>query len=193
MARLKREIEEVRRHRKLHRTRRRRNLLPTVALVGYTNAGKSTLFEALTGSKTRVSSQVFSTLDPIVRRVRLDDGMTILLSDTVGFFRKLPTELVAAFRATLEEVADADLIVQVVDVSYPDWDDRAAVVDSVLREVGCEGRPRLLVLNKVDLADRPVPVAKGIPVSALRGEGMGNLKAEIRSALRGATPEPASP
>jgi GTP-binding protein HflX len=179
MARLRREIEEIRRHRRLHRARRRRNQWPTVALVGYTNAGKSTLFQRLSGQETRVSGQVFSTLDTIVRRVRLAAGVTVLLSDTVGFVRKLPNELVAAFRATLEEVAESDLILHVVDVSDPVWREKIRVVDGVLGDIGCEGRPRLLVLNKADQVDSIEFGTDGIPVSALAGDGIQELKRRI--------------
>jgi GTP-binding protein HflX len=182
MARLRKEIEEVRRHRLLHRTRRRRNRFPTVSLVGYTNAGKSTLFRRLSGEDTLVSGQVFSTLDTIVRRVRLDPELTILLADTVGFVRRLPPELVAAFRATLEEVAESDLILRVVDVSDLYWEEKASVVDEVLGDLGCEGHASLRVLNKTDLAGE-VSGASGIPVSARDGTGIPALRARIREAL----------
>jgi len=187
MARLRREIEQVRRHRKLHRTRRQRSQLPTVSLVGYTNAGKSTLFRRLSGQDTLVSGEVFSTLDTIVRRVQLGPGVGVLLSDTVGFIRKLPTELVAAFRATLEEVAESDLIVHVVDASDPEWAVKIQVVVGVLAEIGCEGHARLLVLNKMDLGSRAGYPEEGIRVSALEGEGIPDLKARILEALPAST------
>src|SRR6266705_6123112 len=119
---LKRDIEQIRKHRQLHRQRRRRDRLPLVSLVGYTNAGKSTLFGALSKENTLVSSRLFSTLDTLIRRIQLRQNLPILISDTVGFIRRLPHQLVSAFRATLEEVVQADLIVHVIDVSDPDRD-----------------------------------------------------------------------
>ncbi|MDP3767404.1 MAG: GTPase HflX, partial [Dehalococcoidia bacterium] len=119
IGRLKREIEDVRRQRALHRARRARARVPVVSLVGYTNAGKSTLMRRLTGADVLVEDRLFATLDPVTRRVRLPGGTTVLLSDTVGFIQKLPTQLVAAFQATLEELADADLLVHVVDITHP--------------------------------------------------------------------------
>src|SRR6185503_13490871 len=120
IATLRRDIEQVRKHRQLHRDRRRREQLPLVSLVGYTNAGKSTLFRALSKEDTLVSSRLFSTLDTLIRRIRLTHGVPVLISDTVGFIRKLPHLLVSAFRATLEEVVEADLILHVIDVADPD-------------------------------------------------------------------------
>ena len=150
---LKREIGEVSRRRKHLRDRRSKNAQPTVALVGYTNAGKSTLFNLLTSGDTLTSDALFVTLDPIIRRVRLIDGRYVLLSDTVGFIDRLPHQLVAAFHATLEEVAGADLLLHVIDGSAPDMERRNDAVITVLREVDALGVPRLDVINKIDLLE----------------------------------------
>jgi GTP-binding protein HflX len=151
IARLKREIEAVRRQRSLYRNRRARAGIPVVALVGYTNAGKSTLMRALSRSDVLVESQLFATLDPLTRRIRLGSGATVLLSDTVGFIQKLPTHLVAAFRATLEELADADLLIHVIDITHPDAAYQSEVVDRTLAELSLEHKTQIVALNKVDL------------------------------------------
>lgn len=180
ITRLRHETERVRKHRELHRSRRQRSKLPLVSLVGYTNAGKSTLFAKLSGEDTLVSGRVFATLDPLIRRVRLGVGTDILVSDTVGFIRKLPHDLVDAFRATLEEVAASDLILQVVDVSEADYPDRVRVVEGVLRDLGCEGHVQLRVYNKADVAPSvPDPGTHGVVVSARTGEGIPALKERI--------------
>src|SRR5436189_5377600 len=131
---LKRDIEQIRKHRQLHREHRRRDQLPLVSLVGYTNAGKSTLFRALSKENTLVSKRLFSTLDTLIRRIQLGQNFPILISDTVGFIRKLPHQLVSAFRATLEEVVEADLILHVIDASDHDWREKREVVLSVLQD-----------------------------------------------------------
>jgi GTP-binding protein HflX len=178
---VRREIERLRRERATRREARGRHEVPVVALVGYTNAGKSTLFNALTQSQAVVSDQLFMTLDPLVRKVRLGGGRSFLLVDTVGFIHKLPHSLVAAFRATLEEVAQADLLLHVVDASSDGVAERGAAVASVLLEIGAQDRPQLLVLNKIDRAPegRPLAVgaarAGGVPVSALHGHGLPGL------------------
>ena len=153
IGRLTRDLELVRRRRAQSRERRHKDAVPTIALVGYTNAGKTSLFNRLTRSEAPASDALFATLDPLVRPVRLPDRRTVLLSDTVGFIDRLPHALVAAFRATLEEVAQADLLVHVVDVSHPQRDARMAAVGRVLTEVGAESVPRLLVFNKCDRVD----------------------------------------
>ena len=163
--------------------------MPVVALVGYTNAGKSTLFNALTNAGAVVSDQLFMTLDPLVRKVRLGPGREFLLVDTVGFIQKLPHALVAAFRATLEEVTEADLLLHVVDASAEGVDEREASVESVLREIGAAERPRLLVLNKADrtAAERLAALAEARPgcavVSALSAAGLDGLLAAVASRL----------
>src|SRR2546425_12500391 len=148
---LKREIEQIRKHRQLHRERRRREHLPLVSLVGYTTAGKSPLFRSLSKETTLVSKRLFSTLDTLIRRIQLGQNFPILISDTVGFIRKLPHQLVSAFRATLEEVVESDLIVHVIDVSDPDHDEKRAVVLRVLEEIGAGNHSMLTVFNKMDL------------------------------------------
>ncbi len=178
---VRREIEHVRRERLTRRQARSRREAPVVALVGYTNAGKSTLFNALTRGGAPVSDQLFMTLDPLVRKVRLGPGRELLLVDTVGFVQKLPHSLVAAFRATLEEVVEADLLLHVVDASAPGIDEREAAVEAVLREIGAGERPSLLVLNKADGASaaRLASLAEARPgcatVSALAGSGFQDL------------------
>src|SRR5438105_8333701 len=155
---LKKDIEQIRKHRQLHRERRRRDRLPLVSLVGYTNAGKSTLFRALSKQDTLVSSRLFTTLDTLIRRIQLGKSFPILISDTVGFIRKLPHQLVSAFRATLEEVVEADLILHVIDVSDPDREDKRQVVLDVLKEIGANGHPMITVYNKADLASELGPL-----------------------------------
>ncbi len=153
IGRLTRDLELVRRRRAQSRDRRHKDAVPTIALVGYTNAGKTSLFNRLTRSEAPASDALFATLDPLVRPVRLPDRRTVLLSDTVGFIDRLPHALVTAFRATLEEVVQADLLVHVVDVSHPQRDARMVAVGRVLTEVGAESVPRLLVFNKCDRVD----------------------------------------
>src|SRR6516165_7518072 len=167
-ATLRREIEQIRKHRQLHRERRRRDQLPLVSLVGYTNAGKSTLFRALSKENTLVSSRLFSTLDTLIRRIQLRQNLPILVSDTVGFIRKLPHQLVSAFKATLEEVVEADLILHVIDASDPDREEKREVVLKVLEEIGAENHRMLTVFNKIDLISelRPSPVFEASPSRA---------------------------
>lgn len=153
IALLRREIDRIRNQRELQRTKRRGVPLPVVSLVGYTNAGKSTLFNALTAARAFESSQLFATLDPLLRKVRLQNRLEIVLSDTVGFVRKLPHDLVAAFRATLEEVRGADLLLHIVDVSNPHWREQTAAVEEVLLELEVQNTPAILVYNKIDLLD----------------------------------------
>jgi GTP-binding protein HflX len=198
IAALKRDIEGVRSHRRLHRDRRRRDRLPLVALVGYTNAGKSTLFQALSREKTLVSSRLFSTLDTLIRKIRLGGSRRVLISDTVGFIRKLPHQLVTAFRATLEEVVEADLILHVIDASDPDRAEKRKVVLDVLLEIGAGGHPILTVYNKADLLpgrvgtdgmsagpDAPLDPGEdgGLLVSAVTGEGLDGVVSRIIEAL----------
>ncbi|HEX2173920.1 MAG TPA: GTPase HflX [Dehalococcoidia bacterium] len=150
ISRLQRELETVRQHRGRYRARRRRSLIPVAALVGYTNAGKSTLLNALTDAGVLAENKLFATLDPITRKVTLPGGAEILLTDTVGFIQKLPTSLVAAFRATLEELTEADLLVHVVDITHENAAEQSETVDRTLEQLGAADKPRLLVLNKVD-------------------------------------------
>ena len=152
ISRLKRDLEAVRAHRSRHRNRRQAAQTPLVSLVGYTNAGKSTLFNALVRAGVLAEAKPFSTLDPITRRMAMPDGTLALLTDTVGFIHKLPHTLVAAFRATLEELAEADLLLHVVDVSHHNAAEHVQVVEDTLAELKLQDKPRLLVLNKMDLA-----------------------------------------
>src|SRR5712671_1268997 len=174
---LKREIEQIRKHRSLHRERRKKDRLPLVSLVGYTNAGKSTLFAALSKEDTLVSSRLFSTLDTLIRRIKLGGECQVLISDTVGFIRKLPHQLVSAFRATLEEVVEADLILHVIDVSDPDREEKETVVRDVLKDIGAGDHRMLTVFNKSDLLEDPAPTG-GVLVSAVTGEGLNELLEE---------------
>ncbi len=154
IARLKREIEAVRRQRALYRRRRERAGVPVVALVGYTNAGKSTLMRALSGADVFTEDKLFATLDPLTRRVKLSERRSVLLSDTVGFIQKLPAQLVAAFRATLEELSAADVLAHVVDITHPDAAQQGETVLETLRELELAGKPVVTALNKVDLLTR---------------------------------------
>jgi GTP-binding protein HflX len=192
---LDREIEQVRTQRHQQRTGRRRAELETAAIVGYTNAGKSTLLNALTGAGVRAEQKLFATLDPTTRKLELPAGRELLLTDTVGFIQKLPTDLVAAFRATLEEVTEADLVVQVLDLSSPAVEEQARTVEEVLADLGAADKPRVVALNKVDLlgpASRRRAVSalaerypRAVPISATTQAGLPDLLAAIDEASRG--------
>lgn len=151
ISRLKKQLEEVRRHRELYREKRRRAAAPIVALVGYTNSGKSTLLNALSRAEVLAEDKLFATLDPTTRRLRLEDGTIFLLTDTVGFIRKLPPTIVEAFRATLEELKEATILLHVVDMTSPNASGQCAVVDDILRDMGLEDKPQIIALNKIDL------------------------------------------
>jgi len=192
---LEREIEQVRSQRHQQRTGRRRAELETAAIVGYTNAGKSTLLNALTGSRVQAEHRLFATLDPTTRRLDLPTGRGLLLTDTVGFIQKLPTDLVAAFRATLEEVTEADLIIHVVDASSPTAAEQAETVEEVLRDLDAATKPRVVALNKADLLG---PAARrravgaisarypgAVAISALNGSGFPALLEAVDQASRG--------
>lgn len=188
IALLRRDLQRVQMHRKLQRARRQGVPLPVVALVGYTNAGKSTLFNALTNAGTVESSRLFATLDPLLRRVSLPNRLEMVLSDTVGFVRKLPHEIVAAFRATLEEVREANLLLHVIDVSNPGWREQAEAVRDVLAELEVSKIPCLDAYNKVDLLpaeNRPKAASQEnrIMVSAKEGSGIDTLIERIMEAL----------
>jgi GTP-binding protein HflX len=194
IAKLKKELEEVKRTRALHRKARKRVPLPVVALVGYTNAGKSTLFNRLTRSKVVARDQLFATLDPTIRTMKLPSGREIALSDTVGFISELPTDLVAAFRATLEEVVEASLVLHVRDIAHPDTAAQSADVAAVLADLHVEALEHhglVEVLNKIDLLPAEAREAlraqirngDRLPVSAVTGEGIERLLTEIDGRL----------
>ena len=186
---LSKEIETVRRRRSQLRERRHKSSVPTVALVGYTNAGKTTLFNSLTGDRAVASNALFVTLDPLVRRVKLPDRRELLVSDTVGFIDRLPHSLVAAFRATLEEVAEADLLLHVIDASAADRERQITAVHAVLEEVGAERVPAIEVFNKCDRLDagERARIAALYPtalcVSALNGDGRDEAIAAMETKL----------
>ncbi|GAA6192742.1 GTPase HflX [Phaeobacter sp. NW0010-22] len=196
LVRLRRQLDKVVKTRTLHRAARAKVPYPIVALVGYTNAGKSTLFNRLTGADVMAKDMLFATLDPTMRRVVLPDGPEVILSDTVGFISSLPTELVASFRATLEEVLGADLIIHVRDISHADTETQATDVETILSTLGIDTeRPRLEVWNKIDLLDAEEgdairaraerdPAVFGI--SAVTGEGLDTLLETIAEQIQGA-------
>jgi len=191
IARLRRELDEVKNIRATQRAGRQRQLWPLVSIVGYTNAGKSTLLNALTGADVLAEDKLFATLDPTTRRLRLPTNQNVLLSDTVGFIRKLPHQLVESFKATLEEVVEADLLLHVVDASSPAAAEQINSVNEVLKEIGAEDKPTLMAFNKTDL----LPAQNGplhwlrdhdpaIALSAKTGQGLDELKTELGTMLR---------
>lgn len=182
IAHLKEELEKVRAHRARHRAQRQQTGVPVVAIVGYTNAGKSTLLNTLTTADVLVADQLFATLDPTTRQLTLPSGIEILLSDTVGFIQKLPTQLVASFRATLEEIVEADLILHVVDVTHPNAAEQAETVSNTLNEIGATHAPILVALNKIDKLSDPesvmeqaAPYPNSLAISAVTGQGLDTL------------------
>ncbi|MCX5735101.1 MAG: GTPase HflX [candidate division NC10 bacterium] len=188
MAKIRRDLEQVRRHRALLRRPRRKIPFPIVALVGYTNAGKSSLMNALTHAGVAVRDQLFATLDPTLRRLMLPEGRVALLSDTVGFIRKIPHQLVAAFQATLEEVQEAEILLHVVDISHAHAELQQAAVEGVLGDLGLADRPTILVYNKIDrLGERPQfpwgPGSGRVATSAKTGVGLDDLRREIVTVL----------
>lgn len=210
IAKLKDQLKEVHSHRELYRQKRRREGVPIVALVGYTNAGKSTLLNALSNSQVLAANVLFATLDPTTRQVTLPEGQEVLLTDTVGFIQRLPTQLVAAFRATLEEVQDADILVHVVDITHPNAEEQSQTVDKVLADLGVGDKPRVVALNKLDRLFPKGPQSNGatddasmpdverisaqvavdmelgpnfVPVSAHKAWGLNTLLARIQATL----------
>ncbi len=183
IGRIKKELDAVRRHRSQYRARRRSSHMPVVGLVGYTNAGKSTLLNSLTNANVPAEDRLFSTLDPVTRSVRLPSGRDVLMTDTVGFIQKLPPAVVSAFRATLEEAEESAILLHVVDITHRNAAAHADVVEGILGELGLLHKPRVLVLNKTDRLDAEgdglgsFPGA--VPISALTGDGLEDLLAEI--------------
>jgi GTP-binding protein HflX len=190
IAHLRKQLDKVRAHRSRYRTRRRRADIPTVAIVGYTNAGKSTLLNRLSGADVLVADQLFATLDPTTRRVSLPSGQAALLTDTVGFIQKLPTMLVAAFRATLEEISEADLLLHVVDSTHPNALQQAEAVQETLEDLGSAGIPMVTALNKIDLLDGredapdlEMEFERAVFISAAMGDGLPELLDAIEGEL----------
>jgi GTP-binding protein HflX len=189
--RLREELATVVRQRATQRAGRQRNQWPLASIVGYTNAGKSTLLNALTGASVLAEDKLFATLDPTTRRLRLPTNQNVLLSDTVGFIRKLPHDLVESFKATLEEVVEADLLLHVVDISHPQADEQIAAVNAVLAEIKADQKPMLMIFNKIDrfqmdgaFSRRREQFPNAVAISARTGQGVPELLAEIGTALR---------
>lgn len=189
---IKRELEKVEAHRMRYRAQRKRSRVPTVAIVGYTNAGKSTLLNRLSSADVLTADQLFATLDPTTRRVQLTGTEVALFTDTVGFIQKLPTTLIAAFHATLEEIAQADLLLHVVDISHPNALQQFEAVQATLEEIEADHIPMVTALNKADQLKRPElareilrQFQKSVAISAIRGEGMQELRHLIRDELYG--------
>jgi len=189
--RIQRDLDAVRRQRETQRAGRQRNEWPLASIVGYTNAGKSTLLNRLTGAEVLAKDILFATLDPTTRRLRLPTNQNILLTDTVGFIKKLPHGLVESFKATLEEVVQADLLLHVVDASHPQADEQIAAVNSVLHELGAGDKPTMMVLNKVDQLNGDNPLGRlqelypnSVAISARTGQGVEELLAAISTQIR---------
>ncbi len=191
IAHLKRQLEKVRAHRARHRKQRKMMGIPVVAIVGYTNAGKSTLINYLAQTNILAADQLFATLDPTTKRVALPSGTEVLFSDTVGFIQKLPTGLVAAFRATLEEIVEADLVLHVSDITHPNAAEQATIVDETLAKLGADQIPQLVALNKVDQLESPEQVSEelaqypnSLAISAATGYGVESLLNRIEGVLQ---------
>ena len=181
---LEQELEEVRKNRSIQRRKREKNEMPVVALVGYTNAGKSTLLNCLTGADIPANNRLFDTLDTTTRRLKIDELQEVLLSDTVGFIRKLPHHLVEAFKATLEELSFADVLLHVIDLSNPEWENQARIVDQLIAQLGAESTPCIRVYNKCDAYMGELPRGRELVcISAKTGEGADELLKKISEVL----------
>ena len=197
IGRLEDDLESVRRHREIYRSRRRKEGVPLIALVGYTNAGKSTLFNTLSQAGVAAEDRLFSTLDPVTRKLRLPGGTTALITDTVGFIHKLPPSIIAAFRTTLEEMDEADLLLHIVDITHQDAARQHATVEHILMDIGLSAKPVVTALNKVDLLNLPIEQDPSailherfgitridfVPVSAATGWNVRELLERIESVL----------
>jgi GTP-binding protein HflX len=188
--RLKRDLEQVRTHRRGYRRRRRKAAMPVVAIVGYTNAGKSTLLNAISDADVLVEDKLFATLDPTTRRVTLPEGRKALFTDTVGFIQKLPTTLVAAFRATLEEVTEADLLLHVVDITHPNALEQSRAVGETLADIEATDKPLVVALNKIDKLENPSRIQEmvsefpnSLAISAREGLGLTELLSRVETVL----------
>ena len=191
IARLLEELDLVRKQREIQRSGRKRNLWPLASIVGYTNAGKSTLLNSLTGSEVVAEDKLFATLDPTTRRLRLPTNQNVLISDTVGFIRKLPHRLVEAFKATLEEVVEADLLIHVTDLSHPQVDEQIKAVDTVLEEIKAHEKPCMMVFNKIDQVESAGIIehylethGPAVAISAKSQQGFDSFLAELGTQLR---------
>jgi GTP-binding protein HflX len=191
ITRIERELDTVRRQRSTQRVGRQRSQWPLASIVGYTNAGKSTLLNTLTGASALAEDILFATLDPTTRRLRLPSNQNVLLTDTVGFIRKLPHGVVEAFKATLEEVVEADLLLHVVDLSHPQAEEQILAVNGVLEEIGAAGKPTLMVFNKIDRFEKRDLLQRqlerfpnAVAISARTGEGISELLAALGALLR---------
>jgi GTP-binding protein HflX len=185
ITRLQKQLEEVRKNRRIERGGRQKLHWPSVSIIGYTNSGKSTLMNALTGAGVLAEDKLFATLDPTTRKHRLPNNQNILLSDTVGFLRRLPHHLVESFKATLEETAEADLLLHVVDASHPQASEQIKAVEVVLHEINAWDKPMVIALNKIDRPEAdPTKFPDGVPISAKCGNNLDLLQQEIANKLR---------